>query len=164
MSQQLPSNWILLGYVTRAHGIQGALSYQLLHEDSDSLREGIEIALISKGIRYVKIAQILSGNRLKLEGISDRTEAEKYTQTEIWVNRSDFQELPEDEIYLADLMGFEAVNTEGRTLGQITGFTDNRAQHLVEINHELLVPFVKPILVKIDEDNKKVILDIDNES
>lgn len=164
MSQHLPPDWVLLGYVTRAHGIQGALSYQLLHADSDCLREDLEIALVSKNIKYLKITQVLSGNRFKLEGINDRNEAEKLAKTELWVRRSDFGELAEDEIYLADLIGFMAVNTEGKVLGEVTGFTDNRAQHLVEINHKILVPFVKPILVKIDEENKKIILDTHDES
>ena len=157
--KQLTPDWIILGYLTSAHGIKGALSYKLLHADSDCLREGLEIALVSKSVKHIKINQILSGDRLMLVGIHDRTEAEKLAKTEIWVRRSDFQELAKDEVYLADLIGFEAFNLEDKSMGQVTGFSDNRAQILVEINHKMLVPFVKPILVKIDEDNKKIILD-----
>src|SRR3989338_3812775 len=155
--------WILLGYLTRAHGISGALSYRLLHPESDCLREGLEISLSSslkKGEQCgFKIRQILSGHRLLLEGITDRTAAEKLTKTEIWVKRSDLRELPPDEVYLADLIGFEAVNPAGDRLGQVTGFSDNRAQILVEIEG-MLVPFVKPILLQIDDENKKIILDV----
>ncbi len=60
---------------------------------------------------------------------------------------------------MADLIGFEALDLEGKVLGRVTGFSDNRAQILVEIG-EMLVPFVKPILVKIDEDNRQIILDL----
>ena len=155
----LPPDWVILGYATRDHGIKGALSYQLLHADSDCLREGLEIALVSKSVKYVKVLQILSGDRFILEGITDRTEAEKLAKTEIWVRRTDFQELEPDEIYLADLIGFEAVDLHGRTMGQVTGFSDNRAQILVELDHKIFVPFLQPILVKIDEDNKRIILD-----
>ncbi|MEI6805741.1 MAG: ribosome maturation factor RimM [Myxococcaceae bacterium] len=157
---QLTPDWVILGYLTSAHGIKGALSYKLLHADSDCLREGLEIALVSpRWVKRIKINQILSADRLMLMGIHDRTEAEKLAKTEIWVRRVDFQELPEDEVYLADLIGFDAFDLENKSMGQVTGFSDNRAQILVEIDHKTLIPFVKPILVKIDEQNKKIILD-----
>lgn len=159
MSQLLTPDWVILGYLTSAHGIKGALSYKLLHEDSDCLREGLEIALVHKNVRYFKIEHVLSGNRLMLAGIKDRTEAEKITKTEIWVRRTDFQELEEDEVYLADLIGFEVFNTENKPMGQVTGFSDNRAQILVEIDNKTLIPFVEPILAKIDEESRKIILD-----
>jgi 16S rRNA processing protein RimM len=160
----LTPDWIILGYLTSAHGIKGALSYKLLHADSDCLREDLEIALVSKAVKYLKIDQVLSGDRLMLAGIKDRTEAEKLAKTEIWVRRSDFQVLEDDEVYLADLIGFEAFNPEGKLMGLVTGFSDNRAQILVEIDHKTLIPFVKPILVKIDEENKKIVLDFDDVS
>lgn len=158
---QLPPDWILLGYVTRAHGIQGALAYQVLNTQSDCLREGLEIALLTKKPpRYFKIQQILSGGRFLLEGLSDRTEAEKLAKTEIWVKRSDFREITSDEVYLADLIHFEAQDLKGQSLGIVTGFSDNRAQILVELNHKTLVPFIKPILIQIDEEKKRIVLDL----
>lgn len=158
----LSPDWVLFGYVTRAHGIKGALSYQLLHPAGDCLRDGLEIALFPRG--FFCITQLLPGNRLLLQGIVDRTEAEKLAKTEIWVRRSDFPDLSDDEVYLADLIGFEAVDTQGKTLGKISGFSDNRAQILVEIDHQILIPFVKPILVKIDELNQQIILDFHHAS
>ncbi|MEI6791453.1 MAG: hypothetical protein WCK42_09765, partial [Myxococcaceae bacterium] len=86
--------------------------------------------------------------------------AEKLAKTEIWVRRSDFKELASDEVYLADLIGFDAQDLKGEILGKVTGFSDNRAQILVEIAHKTLVPFVKPILIKIDEDNRCIVLDL----
>lgn len=159
----LPPDWVQLGFVTRAHGIQGAVSYHLIHDHGHTLRQGLKIALVSKKIEYYLVERVIPGNRLILEGVRDRTSAEKLAKTEIWVARADFPELEDEEVYLADLIGFEALKPTGESLGKISGFSDNRAQILAEIDGRLLVPFVEPILVEIDEEKRQVVLDFDDE-
>jgi len=72
-------------------------------------------------------------------------------------------ELADDEVYLVDLLGAKAIDTDGNPLGEVTGFSDNRAQHLVEIKtaqgKKVLLPFIHPILQKIDEKNHLIVFD-----
>ncbi|MBL4818956.1 MAG: 16S rRNA processing protein RimM, partial [Deltaproteobacteria bacterium] len=106
-----------------------------------------------------QIAEVLSHDRILFKGITDRTEAEKLAGSEIWIKRSDFQEADSDELYLADLMGYEAKDINGKNLGKVTGFSQG-AQLLVELDNQLLIPFVKPIWVSINEEAKELIFDL----
>ncbi|MBH1988851.1 MAG: 16S rRNA processing protein RimM [Myxococcaceae bacterium] len=159
----LPPDWVCLGKVGRAHGIEGALICRLFHPDGEVLRPGIELALVQREVRYLSIEQILPGARVRLRSIDTRTQAEQLVNSEIWVRRTDFPDLAQDEIYLADLVGFSALNLEGKILGVVSGFSDNRAQTLVELNGSFLVPFVKPILCSVDEKTRTIFLDYSDE-
>lgn len=155
----LPPEWICLGKMGRAHGIEGALLCHLFHAKGEVLRPGLEVALVQREPRYFLIDQVLSGSRLRLKGVLSRTQAELLANSEIWVRRSDFPQLSQDEVYLADLVGFQVLNLEGKELGIVSGFGDNRAQPLIELNQSLLIPFVKPILRSIDDANRTIVLD-----
>ncbi|MES2504397.1 MAG: ribosome maturation factor RimM [Myxococcota bacterium] len=162
MNQPHP-DLIPLGFITKAHGIKGVLCVHLIHPDGESLRPGIKLTIVrskSEPLKTLEIDQVLSGDRVQFKGIHDRTEAEKWIKSEIFIQRSDFIDIPDDEVYLSDLIGFSAVDLEGKPLGEVSGFTDNRAQILVELSSNVLVPFIKPFLVKIDEEAEQIVLDL----
>ena len=57
---------------------------------------------------------------LTLEGCSRPEDVEKLRGLELWIDRDHATPLPEGMFYLADLMGCEAVDEAGKTLGKLT--------------------------------------------
>jgi len=139
---------ILMGIVGRAHGVRGFLRVHAFTEEPEALAEyplvdraGRRFALtwVSEGV--AQLAEILAGGR---RIISDRSEAEKLVNLELFVPRSALPEADEDEFYLADLVGLTALDEAGESLGTVAAVHDYGGGTSLEIAPgALLVPFTR---------------------
>lgn len=147
---------IHLGHIARAFGIQGGVVIKLINDDSGTLEVGKQLVLKTHldGDRVVTISDIVHGGRIFFAEITDRTEAETLKGAEVWMSRADFPPLADDEFYLTDLTGARVVDMHGDVLGEVTGFSSNGVQILLEVKttagHQALIPAVKPIIHRID--------------
>lgn len=55
----------------------------------------------------------------KIDGVGDRNAADLLRGTELYVDRDRLPEPDEDEFYYADLIGLDAVSTDGTALGSV---------------------------------------------
>jgi 16S rRNA processing protein RimM len=156
---------ILLGYVARAFGIEGGVVIRLFNEASHSLEVGKQILLKGPMVRerVVTISALINGGRVFFKDIDDRTQAEALKGAEVWLHRADFPPLTDDEFYLTDLMHARVLDMSGDLLGEVVGFSSNGAQILIEIKttagHVALIPAVRPIINRIDFNEKIIIVD-----
>jgi 16S rRNA processing protein RimM len=158
--------WVSLGRVLRPHGVKGGLHVKLDNPLGQSLRAGIPIQLKGKDGRFkdFEVASFIAGRILTLKELDDRDIAEKLGGSEIFLDRSDFPAIREDEIYLRDMLGFEVFDVHGTLLGTVFGFSDNTAQVILDVRSEAgshgLIPFVKPLIQKIDQAARAITVDI----
>lgn len=158
-------HWVPLGRISGAHGIRGELRIHLDNPESKCIDVGAWLGLLlsSGDLAMVTVASRKPGNRISFDGIVDRNEAEAFKGAALFVRRQDMPKALDNEVYLIDLLGAVAFDTEGNVLGEVVGFTDNSAQHLVEIKTQdgkkVLLPFVSPILQEIDEPNRRIVFD-----
>jgi 16S rRNA processing protein RimM len=136
----------------------------LLNPGSQALAPGIKVQLRApQSSPLHPVEMVIATHRsgiITFEGINDRNAAEKLSGLEIWIRRSDLPETKPGELYLADLMGFKAEDIQGNLLGEVTGFSDNGPQILVEVSGKMLIPMVKPLWVSVDETAGKLIFDL----
>ncbi|MBE0601587.1 MAG: 16S rRNA processing protein RimM, partial [Firmicutes bacterium] len=117
-------NYLLLGTIVKPQGLKGEV--KLHHETGDASRFlDLETAWIRQGEGYAPIRVVsarLSGPDvyLTLEGVADRDAAEKLRGTELYIDRAHARELPDGEVFLADLIGLKAVDTQGNPIGTLT--------------------------------------------
>jgi 16S rRNA processing protein RimM len=67
-----------------------------------------------------------------------------------------------NRFYFHEIIGFEAEDQRLGTIGEIVGINDSSAQPLFEIKKgeiEILIPMIDHFIVKVDRENKKIILD-----
>ena len=159
---------VLLGKVSKAHGIRGeikvypysghpqqfAAAYQRIWLASDE-----QTAPVVYGVEKARVQgqQIL----VKLEDCSDRTAAQLLVGRLVYVPEDDLPELGEDEFYLQELQGKEVVDTDGELLGRSSGIIDTGAQDLLVVRRdgkEYLIPIVGAFIVAIEEE--RVVLDL----
>jgi 16S rRNA processing protein RimM len=93
-----------------------------------------------------EIFQIVEGNRVP---VTTRDAAQALINTRLYIPREKLPPAGEDEFYLADLIGLEAVDANGRSLGRITMVHDYGAGTSLEIG-ALLVPFTKACVPVVD--------------
>lgn len=91
----------------------------------------------------------------RLGGVSDRTAAERFTNTKLYVPRDRLPPVEDDEtFYHADLVGLAAVTPDGTPLGTVTAIHNFGAGDVIEIKPEsgdsLLVAFTSVAVPEID--------------
>jgi 16S rRNA processing protein RimM len=135
---------IALAAVAGAHGVKGELRLKLFSDSVESLSRhekllvgGVERRLLSVREGKMPVA--------RFEGISDRSAAEGLRGSLVEVERSALPPLEEGEYYHADLIGLDAVDREGKTVGTVVAVENYGAGDLLEIRLEdgmaSLIPF-----------------------
>ena len=74
---------------------------------------------------------------LKLKGIDDMTEAEKYKGFYLKIDRKDAKKLPKDTYFIADILGLEVYTDEGELLGKVDDIFSTGANDVYVVKDEL---------------------------
>lgn len=136
------STQLQIGEVTGVHGVKGALRVRLHSVDSTALQVGRSLGLRRDGkvLQSAEIERVSAKPgtdqvRLWLVDVATRNEAEALRGCGLWMDREALGPLPEDEYYLADLVGLSLRSREAPELclGKVVGVIDNRMQDLLEI-------------------------------
>ena len=101
--------------------------------------------------------------RVKFEDVDNEAEADAILNHEIYLPVSMLPKLEGNKFYFHEVIGFEIEDKRLGIFGKIVSINDSSAQPLFEVingNVEILVPMIDHFLVKIDRENKKVIMDL----
>jgi 16S rRNA processing protein RimM len=139
---------ILMATIGKPHGVRGHVRVNAFAEDADLLAD---YPLVDKAGRrfalgwvHENVAQISVITPDGPRPITDRNEAQRLTNLELFVPRSALPETGEEEFYLADLIGLAAQNPGGQTLGTIAAVHDYGGGASLEITPgSLIVPFTR---------------------
>jgi 16S rRNA processing protein RimM len=149
---------VVLGVITRAHGIRGELRVRCHNPDSDLLESLDSVTLRHTGAvtdHQVIAARAVPGAYLvTLSDVNDRTAAERLAGAEVCVPRSALPPLPAGEYYHVDLIGLRVRSRTDETLGRVTRVIDYPAAECLEVEgHDggvREVPMAAPYLVAVD--------------
>ena len=105
-----------------------------------------------------------AGLLVTLEGILDRTQAEKWLGASLLIPSELLVAKAGERPYLGELLGF-VVDKVGRgPVGEITGFSSNGAQDLLCVKDaggtEHLIPFIKEFVLEMDFGSKRLLMDL----
>jgi 16S rRNA processing protein RimM len=94
----------------------------------------------------------------KLEGIETREQALELKGRTVAVPRAALPEPEAGRYYLADLIGLEVVNGEGRALGVVTRTYSSGAQDVIEVSGDRtrLIPWVAAVVRNVDLLEKRI--------
>ena len=101
--------------------------------------------------------------RVKFEDVDDEVEADSILNCDVYLPISMLPKLEGNKFYFHEVIGFEIEDQRLGIFGKIVSINDTSAQPLFEVingNVEILVPMIDQFLVKIDRENKKVIMDL----
>ncbi len=101
--------------------------------------------------------------RVKFEDVDDEAEADAIMGCEIYLPLSMLPKLEGNRFYFHEVIGFEIEDQRLGVFGKIVSINDTSAQPLFEVingNVEILIPMIDQFLVKIDRENKKVIMNL----
>ena len=145
-----------MGRIGAAHGIKGEVRIQSFTEEPMDLAGYGPFETNRPGLTIVIRAARGTTNMLvaRLEGVTDRTAAEKLNGVELYVDRS---ALPapqdDDDYYHADLIGLRAQLADGTTIGRVAAVHNYGAGDILEVHAEgsdtFLFPFTRQVVPEV---------------
>lgn len=154
---------VAVGRVRTAYGLQGEIKVLPLCDDPERFAQLPEVCvLFEDGHREIatirNVKQTQGELRLALEGVNDRTEADRYRHATLLVRKDMRVKLPSDTYYVGDLCGLEVVTTDGRTLGTIRDVLLLPGNDVYVTEHAM-IPAVKEIVRCVDVEGGRVIIE-----
>ena len=101
--------------------------------------------------------------RVKFEDTNNEEDADKILGCEVYLPLNMLPKLEGNKFYFHEVIGFEIEDQRVGVFGEIVSINDSSAQPLFEVINngtEILIPMIDQFLVKIDRENKKVIMDL----
>lgn len=161
------SPWLKVGYVSRAHGLKGALIIKTFDPTSTAIGEVDRVQLTpkagaSKEFELETLRDGPGGDLLmELEGVHSREAAEALIGSTIAVHRDELDPPEEGEFFQGDLVGLAAVTPDGKPLGTVVEvWSSGPVPNLVikQGEQEEMIPFAEDFVVKVDLEQKTIVL------
>lgn len=158
---------VVMGKVVGAQGIQGWVKVQTYTEYLDGLLD-YDTWYVGNEQNWrpleVLEANVHGGKVLiaKLQGIADRTAAEKYKGLLIAVPRESLPEQSEGEYYWSDLIGLAVENLQGEKFGTVDSLLETGANDVLVVkgeSGEKLIPFIASVIQQVSLKDKTIRVD-----
>jgi len=100
----------------------------------------------------------------KFKGVDTITDAERLAGADVLIPFDQRPPAPEGEYYESDLVDCQVIDQSGRLLGTVRSVQETGGVPLLEIRtqegKELLIPFAKAMLIHIDLERKRIVVDL----
>ncbi len=98
---------------------------------------------------------------LTLVGSKDRDKLAKYTGSEIKIEESRCEKLPDGEYYHFQIIGLDVFTDSGQKLGKVKDIIETGSNDVYTVIHEdkeILIPAIKDVIKLIDLENERIII------
>jgi 16S rRNA processing protein RimM len=154
---------VVVGAVTKAHGLHGEVSVQIRSDNPERFSVGSKVMLPDGRLLTIERSQRHGKSLLvRFSGVEDRTSAEALRGRELSVPESWLPELPDGEYWPFQLEGCAVTTEAGRSLGTLIEVIANPANDLWVARDpdgaETLVPALRDVIVSVDLEAKQVVV------
>jgi 16S rRNA processing protein RimM len=162
------SEWLPFGSLGRPHGVGGEIAFELFNRAAVRvLPTPLDVRLIrgesERTATLVGCRPVHAGLLLRFAGIDTRDGVAALGGHELQVPRKILSPLASGEFYVEDVVGCDAVRTDGTPIGRVTGTFWNGAQDVLTIvgedGAERLVPAVDSCVHSFDPYARRLVVD-----
>lgn len=154
---------VVMGKVVAAQGIQGWVKIQVFTEYLDSLLD-YDTWYVGEGRAWQPLPVLdakVHGKVLvaQLQGITDRTAAERYRGLLIAIPKEQLPPTGVDEYYWSELIGLTAESISGDELGVVDSLLETGANDVLVVkgrHGELLIPFIAGVVLEVDRTGGRI--------
>ena len=160
----MSDDFMVIGRVTRTHGVQGEVRVFPYMDEADSL--GQYDRLYFQIPHEERAIYRIDGFRphkhfvlLKINGVHGKEAAQRFLGAEILIKRAWMPPLEPDEYYWTDLVGLKIIDQEGRNLGYVKRLQSTGADDLLVFEkdqEEYYLPFREEIIRSVDLDAGRI--------
>lgn len=150
---------LLVGKVSRLHGFKGELSLKLDYDlpyDYESMdmlfidQNGKAVPYFISSMRFTPKGFAL----VFLEGIEDEQSAKRLTGSELFLPKTEMDEMEEGAYLSHQLIGYEVVDEGHGSVGKIDDVIEHPGNVLLRITRiegEVLIPLIDEFVVNVDQ-------------
>ncbi len=125
---------ICIAKIATAHGIKGLVKLHVFADDAQLANGTLFTGESGNKSLSLKLKNATAKHWLaEVEGITDRTEAEKLRGTELYIDKSNLPTPDKDEFYIADLIGMMCFDSDNKEVGKVIAAQNFGAGDLLEI-------------------------------
>ena len=153
-----------VGAITQPHGIHCEVKVFPTTNDVKRFKKLKEVILDTgreqkvleiEGVKFFKQYAIL-----KFKGYDNINDIEKYKGKPLLVTRENAVKLGRDEYFIADLIGIEVYDEDGKYLGVLQKVIETGANDVYEVKfedgREVLFPAIRQCILDVDMENRKM--------
>lgn len=157
-----------LGKIAKKFSFKGEVLVYL-DTDEPELYENMESVFVELNknlVPFFIVESSLHKNdflRVKFEDVATEADADAIMGCELYLPLSFLPKLAGEKFYYHEVIGFEVEDQRLGVVGKIVSINDSTAQPLFEVLNgevEMLIPMIDQFLVKIDRENKKVVMNL----
>lgn len=155
---------VAVGRISGPHGIRGELKVESLTDFPERFLPGSPLLLVTPAgeVRETRVvsSRVHKGRYLLfLEGVEDRTVAERIRGGFLKVTQEDLTPLPGGQYYQFELIGLSVVTEEGRALGEVREVLPTGGNLVLVVGgkgREILLPYIDDVVKQVDLEGKRV--------
>ena len=162
----MASDRICVAKIGAAHGLGGEVRLYAFTDDPLALRSlgPLEDEAGKQSFRLLSLRPAKDHLIARLEGIGDRTAAERLTNVSLFVQRARLPTLDAATFYHADLVGLRVETKSGERIGTIAAVQNFGAGDLLEIaptggGESVMIPFLDSYIPLVDVAQGRIVAD-----
>jgi len=166
MGESPEASWLAVGRVRRPHGVHGEVAVETLTDFPERLVAGIEVGLGQDAPEFQRVVHRVRFHKgdwlLSFVGALTREDVEGWRGLWVFLPAQERSKLPANYYYEHELVGCRCVLADGTVLGEVASLQTGPGAPLLAVateKGEVLVPFVAPIVVKVDLTERTVVVD-----
>lgn len=149
-----------MGKIIKAHGTRGEIQVYSYVRDGAAFFKDKTFLIRGDGnhggLMHVTTARAVNPARLilRIEGISNRTQAEGLAGMELFLEKTEMPRLSDGEYYWHELIGLAVVTVEGDRLGILSEIIETGANDVYVIDGprgDILIPAIESVVKEIDK-------------
>ncbi len=161
-------NLLEIGQIVNSYGIKGFMKVVPFTDDITRFEKLKTVYVeIKKELEELEIEEVKYHKNLvllKIKGIDDINDVEKYKNCYLKIDRKNAVELPEDTYFIVDLIGIEVYDENQKLLGNIIDVfpTGSNDVYVVkdEMGKQILLPAIASVIKQVDIKNKKMVVNL----
>jgi 16S rRNA processing protein RimM len=160
-----PPRHLIIGRVLKPFGVRGELKIEILTDFPERFASLRQVFLGDDAKSFaVESARLHSGAALiKLAGVDTPEAAATLREQLVYVALEDAVPLPENRVYLYQLIGLRVRTTDGQVLGAITEVLDTRANDVYVVSdgtREILLPAIPEVVREIAFEHREMVVQL----
>ncbi|MFZ5920197.1 MAG: ribosome maturation factor RimM [Chloroflexota bacterium] len=151
--------YLVVGRLRRPHGLRGEILMEVLTDFPERLKRGKQVFIGDDYTPHTISAcrRHNDGLLLTFEGCTDRDEAAKLRNQDVFVPTGSLPALSEGEYYHHQLVGLSVVTDTGRSLGALVEVIETGANDVYAVRdengREVLLPAIPQVVLDVDLDS-----------
>ena len=153
---------LIIAEVLKPQGIRGELKIKTFTDFPQDVKAFKTVYIDDTPYKILSFRVGNDGSAfIGLRGIPDRNSAELFRGKKLEGERADAPDLAEGQYYIVDILGLSCETEDGEILGVVTDISNLSSDiyTIEKAGKKILFPAVKGVVVKVDLDAKKLIVD-----